>query len=216
MERIVSPSLLAADFGNLQKEVELINRSKAQWLHCDVMDGVFVPNISFGVPVVERVNEISTKPLDVHLMTIDPHKHVASFVKAGAKNLTVHNEACKHLNRVIYQIKETGINAGVSINPHTPVHLLDEIITNVDLVLIMSVNPGFGGQEFIEATYEKITLLKNLIVRKNSKAQIQVDGGVTLENVSKLYTAGVNNIVSGTTIFKSADPLKTIELFLSA
>jgi ribulose-phosphate 3-epimerase len=214
MERIISPSILAANFNNLQSEIEIINKSKAQWLHCDVMDGVFVPNISFGIPVISKVNEISEKPLDVHLMIVEPDRHIDSFIKAGAKNITVHYEACTHLNRTITQIQNKGIEAGVSINPHTPVELLEDILYALDLVLIMSVNPGFGGQKFIENSYERIERLKNLIIKKNSNAIIQVDGGITLENAGKLFKAGMNNLVAGTTIFQSPDPVKTIDELL--
>ncbi|MBN1116493.1 MAG: ribulose-phosphate 3-epimerase [Bacteroidales bacterium] len=216
MERIISPSILAADFMNLREEIELINKSSAQWLHCDVMDGVFVPNISFGLPVVSMVGKLSEKPLDVHLMTIEPQNHIADFYKAGAKNITIHYEACRHLHRTVHLIKSLGINAGISLNPHTPVHFLEEIITDVDLVLIMSVNPGFGGQKLIQNSFSKIERLKELIEKKNSNAMIQVDGGVTLENARQLFEAGVNNIVAGTTIFKSEDPKRTIELLLEA
>lgn len=215
MNRIIAPSLLAADFNNLQKEVEMINRSNAEWLHFDVMDGVFVPNISFGIPVIQSLNKISTKLLDAHLMIVEPEKHIDSFIKAGAKNITVHYEACTHLHRTIYQIKEQDVSAGVSLNPHTPVHLLEEIISDVDLVLIMSVNPGYGGQKFIPNSLDKISRLYELILKKNSKAQIQVDGGVTVENAKDLYDAGANNLVAGTTVFKSADPTKTIDELLS-
>lgn len=215
MERIVSPSILAANFNNLQSDIEKINSSKAQWLHCDVMDGVFVPNISFGQPVLSMVAKISKKPLDVHLMIVEPEKHIDSFIELGAKNITVHFEACRHLNRTIYQIKDKGIKAGVSLNPHTPVHLLEEIIANVDLVLIMTVNPGFGGQKFIESSYGKITKLKDLIERNKSNAIIQVDGGVTVNNASMLFKHGVTNLVAGTTVFGSKDPIKTIDDLLN-
>ena len=216
MERIIAPSLLAADFNNLQSEVDKINQSKAQWLHCDVMDGVFVPNISFGIPVIESISKISDKLLDVHLMIVEPQHHIDSFYKAGARHITVHYEACKHLHRVVHQIKDLGISAGVSLNPHTPVNLLEDIIADVDLVLIMSVNPGFGGQKFISNSVKKISVLKELIIQKNSKASIQVDGGVTVSNAGSLFKAGADNLVAGTTVFKSPDPVKTIEDLLSA
>jgi ribulose-phosphate 3-epimerase len=216
MERIISPSILAADFGYLQKDLDIINRSEAKWIHCDVMDGVFVPNISFGVPVIEFVNKISTKPLDVHLMIVEPDKHIDSFIKAGAKSITVHFEACRHLNRTIQYLKDNNIKAGVSLNPHTPVHLLEEIITELDMVLIMSVNPGFGGQKLIESSIDKIGKLKDLILKKKSNASIQVDGGVNLDNAGILFRAGVDNLVAGTTIFKSADPISTIQQLLDS
>jgi ribulose-phosphate 3-epimerase len=211
MNRIISPSLLAADFNNIQKEVEMINHSKAEWLHCDVMDGVFVPNISFGIPVIASINKISTKLIDAHLMIIEPDRHIENFIKAGAKNITVHYEAVAHLNRTISYIKSKGVFAGVSLNPHTPVHLLEEIAPDLDLVLIMSVNPGFGGQSFIPNSLEKISRLKELLLRRNSKAQIQVDGGVNLKNAKSLFDAGANNLVAGTSIFKSENPSKTID-----
>lgn len=216
MERIISPSLLAANFGNLEADIQTINKSSAQWVHCDVMDGVFVPNISFGQPVVKFVSKISTKLVDVHLMIVEPEKHIDSFIDSGAKNITIHYEACRHLHRTIYQIKDKGIMAGVSLNPHTPIHLLEEIIGDVDLVLIMSVNPGFGGQKFIETSYSKIAKLKELIDKKNSKAIIQVDGGVTVKNASELYKYGATNLVAGTTVFASENPIKTIEDLLKA
>ncbi len=215
MKRIIAPSLLAADFNNLQSEVEIINQSKAEWLHCDVMDGVFVPNISFGIPVIQSLSEISKKLIDAHLMIIEPEKHINNFIKAGAKNITIHYEATNHLHRTIYQIKEQDVLAGVSLNPHTSIDLLEDIISDVDLVLIMSVNPGYGGQKFIHNSFEKIARLHDMILRKNSKAMIQVDGGVTIENAKELFDAGASNLVTGTTVFKSPDPIKTIEDLLS-
>ncbi len=216
MERIISPSILAANFSCLKEDLELINKSNAQWLHCDVMDGVFVPNISFGVPVLKFVNEISLKPLDVHLMIVEPDNHIDSFIRAGAKNITVHYEACRHLHRTIQSIKEKNIKASVSLNPHTPINLLEEIISEVDMVLIMSVNPGFGGQKLIESSYSKIEKLKNLIIKKNSPSTIQVDGGVTIKNAGKLFNAGVDNLVAGTTIFNSENPILTIDQLLGS
>lgn len=216
MNRIIAPSLLAADFNNLQKEVEMINTSKAAWLHCDVMDGVFVPNISFGIPVIQSLNKISEKILDVHLMIVEPDRHIDSFIEAGAKTITVHYEAVTHLHRTIEYIKKKGVIAGVSLNPHTPVHLLEEIAPELDLVLIMSVNPGFGGQKFIPNSIDKISRLKDLLLRRRSNAQIQVDGGVTLENAGLLFRAGANNLVAGTTVFKSANPIETIDKLLDA
>ncbi len=216
MERIISPSILAADFNNLQSDIEKINKSRAQWLHCDVMDGVFVPNISFGVPIISKVNEISKKPLDVHLMIVNPDNHIDSFVEAGAKSITVHYEACPHLHRTMQNIKAKGIKAGISLNPHTPVHLLEDIICDTDMVLLMTVNPGFGGQKFIHNSYEKITKLKELIERKGSKTSIQVDGGVNFKNAKSLFDAGVNNLVTGTTVFNSPDPVLAVDQLLDS
>ncbi|HBH47066.1 MAG TPA: ribulose-phosphate 3-epimerase [Bacteroidales bacterium] len=214
MNRIIAPSLLAADFNNLQKEVEMVNQSNAQWLHCDVMDGVFVPNISFGIPVIQSLSKISDKLIDAHLMIVEPDRHIDSFVQAGAQNITVHYEAVIHLHRTIQYIKNKGVMAGVSLNPHTPVSLLEDIAPDLDLVLVMSVNPGYGGQKFIHNSFEKIARLYELLQRRNSKAQIQVDGGVTVENARELYDHGATNLVAGTTVFKSPDPKKTIDELL--
>lgn len=188
----------------------MINNSQADWFHVDVMDGVFVPNISFGFPVVKAIHKYAKKPLDVHLMIVDPDRYLGAFKDAGAAILTVHYEACTHLHRTIQAIKALGMKAGVALNPHTPVRLLEDIITEVDLVCLMSVNPGFGGQKFIQNTYSKITALKNLIATKNSSAQIEIDGGVGLDNLTHLIEAGANIFVAGNTVFSSADPIKTI------
>jgi ribulose-phosphate 3-epimerase len=210
MAHLVSASILNSDFGQLKNVIELINKSECDWFHLDIMDGVFVPNISFGFPVLEVVKKYAAKPLDVHLMIIDPNKYVDQFKEAGADILTVHFETCPHLHRTIQHIKSTGIKAGVALNPHTPVEMLEEIIGDLDLVLIMTVNPGFGGQSFIENSYSKIERLKSLIQKKNSKAIIEVDGGIDLQNAGKLVGAGVNTLVVGSHIFNSTDPVKTI------
>lgn len=214
MQRQIAPSLLAADFNNLQRDIEMINQSQASWLHLDIMDGVFVPNISFGVPIVSHANKISEKPLDAHLMIVEPQKYLKDFAKAGAKNITVHYEACTHLHRTISEIKELGTMAGVSLNPHTPVSLLSDLIEDLDLVLIMSVNPGFGGQKFIPNAYNKVSELKELIEKKNSKALIQVDGGVSPANSKQLFDAGANILVAGTAVFNTKDPIATIKSML--
>lgn len=210
MKHIIAPSLLAADFGNIQSEVEMLNRSEAGWIHIDVMDGVFVPNISFGFPVLAAVNKYAQKPLDVHLMIVQPEHYIEQFARAGAAVITVHYEACPHLHRTIQQIKETGAKAGVALNPHTPVTGLENIIQDLDLILLMSVNPGFGGQKFIQNTYRKIEETKNLISRNNARALIQIDGGVNLENTPALVKAGADVLVAGSFVFSSSDPLETI------
>ena len=210
MKRLIAPSILTADFNHLYDEITMINESEADWIHFDVMDGVFVPNISFGLPVIEHVYKIAKKPLDVHLMIVDPHKYLKDFKEAGAFYLNVHYEACNHLNSIVNEIKELGMKAGVTLNPHTSINLLEDIITDVDMVLIMSVNPGFGGQKFIENSYVRIKRLKELIVKKNSKALIEVDGGVDIDNAGRLYEAGVDVLVAGTTIFDSQDPKQMI------
>ena len=210
MATLISPSLLACDFANIQRDVEMLNSSAADWLHIDIMDGVFVPNISFGFPVMEAMNKHAKKPLDVHLMIVNPDQYIETFVKAGAKIITVHYEACPHLHRTIQHIKSFGIMAGVALNPHTPVHLLEDVIEELDLVLIMSVNPGFGGQKFIFNAIKKVADTKKLIELKNSKALIEVDGGVTSENASLLVKAGADALVAGSFVFNSANPSETI------
>lgn len=208
--RLVAPSLLSANFNNLQKDIAIINDSQADWLHLDVMDGVFVPNISFGFPVLEQVSSICRKPIDVHLMIVEPQKFMSQVKALNATFMNVHYEACTHLHKIVHDIQEHGMKAGVTLNPHTPVILLEDILQDLDLVLIMSVNPGFGGQEFIENTYRKIHALKEMILKRNSKALIQVDGGVTDRNSSSLYKAGADVLVSGSYIFCAADPKEAI------
>jgi len=210
MGRYIAPSLLAANFANLQNAVELVNESEASFVHLDIMDGQFVPNISFGVPVIQAVKKIAKKPLDVHLMIVHPERYFEKFKQSGADWLTVHMEACIHLHRALQEIRELGMKAGVALNPHTPVSSLEEIITFADLVLIMSVNPGFGGQEFIETSYEKIRKTKKLIVSSGSGALIEVDGGIDVNNAGKLFEAGADILVAGTTVFHSRYVLKTI------
>ena len=206
----IAPSLLAADFGNLQRDVEMVNKSEADWHHIDVMDGVFVPNISYGMPVIKAIQKYATKPLDVHLMIVDPNRYIETFAALGAKILTVHYEACTHLHRTLQTIKANGMKTGVALNPHTSIKLLEDIINDIDIVLIMSVNPGFGGQSFIENTYNKIKALKELITRKGAKTQIEIDGGVTSANAKKLVEAGADVLVTGSFVFKSDNPTQTI------
>lgn len=210
MKHLIAPSLLAADFSNLGRDIEMINKSEADWFHLDIMDGVFVPNISFGLPVIEAVKKYAAKPLDVHLMIIQPERYIETFKNAGADWLNVHYEASTHLHRTIESIHHYGMKAGVTLNPHTPVNLLEEVISMLDLVLLMSVNPGFGGQSFIAGTYEKVEKLKELILKKNSNALIEVDGGVDGANAANLVKSGVDILVSGSYIFKSSDPIATI------
>lgn len=210
MTQLVAPSILSADFNNLGSDIEMINRSEADYIHFDVMDGVFVPNISFGIPVIEAVNKIATKPLDVHLMIVNPDHLIEPFVKAGATIITVHFEACPHLHRTIQLIKSFGAKASVSLNPHTPVSVLDDIISDLDMVLLMSVNPGFGGQQFIERTYDKVEKLHKMIEASNSECLIEIDGGVNYETGKKLYEAGANVLVAGSFVFNSENPIKTI------
>ncbi len=210
MSHLVAPSLLAADFANLQRDIEMVNRSQADWFHLDIMDGVFVPNISFGMPVIKAISRYAKKPLDVHLMIVDPDRYVETFHSLGAGIISVHYEACTHLHRSIQKIKSLGIQAGVVLNPHTPVSVLEDIITDADMVLIMSVNPGFGAQSFIEHSYEKIRRLKEMILAKNATTLIEVDGGVDLSNAATLVEAGVDVLVAGNTVFTSEDPMETI------
>ena len=211
MSVIIAPSILAADFGNLQRDCKLVNNSKADWFHLDIMDGVFVPNISYGMPVINAINKTATKTLDVHLMIVEPDRYIETFKNLGTDILTVHYEACTHLHRTLQNIKDNGMKAGVAINPHTSVSLLKDILLNVDLVLIMSVNPGFGGQSFIENTYKKIETLKKMREEIGSNFIIEVDGGVNSINASKLIKSGADALVAGSFVFNSEDPIKTIE-----
>ncbi len=212
MPHLVAPSVLSSNFANLQADIEMINASEADWFHVDVMDGVFVPNISFGFPVIKALKKLAKKPLDVHLMIVDPDRYVQAFKDAGADVLTVHYEACNHLHRSVQNIKSVGMKAGVALNPHTSVSLLEDIIEEIDLVCMMSVNPGFGGQKFIENTYHKVRTLKQLIQRKNSKALIEIDGGVDLANYKKLLDSGADVLVAGNTVFSAQNPSATISL----
>jgi ribulose-phosphate 3-epimerase len=208
--KLISPSLLSADFGNLQRDIEMLNASECDWLHVDVMDGIFVPNISFGQPIVKHIKKHAQKPLDVHLMIMDPGRYVEDFKNAGADILTVHYEACTHLDRVLHSIHDHGMKGGVVLNPHTAVCLLEDIIQECDLVLLMSVNPGFGGQKFIENTYNKVRQLRELCNRKNPECLIEVDGGVNLQNAPLLFEVGADVLVAGNAVFKSENPAQTI------
>ncbi|WCM43408.1 ribulose-phosphate 3-epimerase [Flavobacterium sp. CBA20B-1] len=208
---LIAPSVLAADFANLQRDVEMINNSAADWFHIDIMDGVFVPNISFGMPVLAAINKYAKKTIDVHLMIVDPDRYIETFKNLGADVLTVHYEACTHLHRSLQAIKAAGMKAGVAINPHTNVALLEDVINDIDLVCIMSVNPGFGGQSFIENTYKKVQQLKELIVKNNARTLIEIDGGVTDKNAADLVKAGADVLVAGSFVFNAQDPIATIE-----
>ncbi len=208
---IIAPSILSADFANLQRDCEMLNQSAADWFHVDIMDGVFVPNISFGFPVVKAIKKHATKPLDVHLMIVDPDRYIKAFADAGADYLSVHIEACNHLHRTLQYIKAEGMKAGVAVNPHTPVSQLEDIVADTDLFCMMSVNPGFGGQKFIENTYRKIEKLKDLILRAGSKALIEIDGGVDGNNAAKLIATGADVLVAGNYVFSAANPTATIE-----
>lgn len=210
MSHLIAPSMLSADFSNLQKDIAMVNNSEADWFHLDIMDGVFVPNLSFGIPVVEAINKYATKPLDVHLMIVEPEKYVEQFRKAGAYLINVHYEACTHLHSTIQKIKKLGAKAGVTLNPHTPVSLLEEIMPDLDLVMLMSVNPGFGGQKFIENTIDKTRRLKELVERRNSNTLIEIDGGVNYDTGKRLLEVGADVLVAGSFVFGAENPTETI------
>lgn len=210
-DKLIAPSVLAADFANLQRDVEMINNSDADWFHIDIMDGVFVPNISFGMPVLRDIVKHATKTIDVHLMIVDPDRYIQTFADLGSDILTVHYEACTHLHRTIQAIKNAGMKAGVALNPHTSVHLLEDIIQDLDMVCLMSVNPGFGGQSFIENTYSKVSALKEIISRKGASTLIEIDGGVTNKNAKQLVEAGADVLVAGSYVFKADDPVTTVK-----
>jgi ribulose-phosphate 3-epimerase len=207
---LIAPSILSADFANLQRDIEMINSSEADWFHVDIMDGVFVPNISFGFPVVKAIKKHAKKTLDVHLMIVNPENYIEQFREAGADNLTVHYEASTHLHRTLQQIRSSGMKAGIAINPHTAIESLSDIISEADLICLMTVNPGFGGQKFIQAGIERTSRLKELILRKNSKALIEIDGGVDMQNKNALITAGADVLVAGNTVFSASDPVGMI------
>ena len=212
-QHLIAPSVLAADFARLSEEIDMVNGSEADWFHLDVMDGRFVPNITFGMFIIEAIHRLARKPLDVHLMILEPEKYIESFRKAGAEVITVHYEACPHLHRTIHQIKESGAKAGVALNPHTPVQLLEDVIEDIDLVCVMSVNPGFGGQKFIYQTLPKVRRLRELIDSRNAPTLIEIDGGVGLQNAESLLQAGADVLVAGSSVFGAKDPKATIAAF---